>query len=281
MRVSIIGHGFVGKALENALNHDLEVQIIDPIYQNKVSDVGDFCPKFIFICVPTPMGDDGNQDLRVLEDVIENINKLDINSEIIIKSTVLPNHISRINNVLPNVVYNPEFLTEKNAFEDFIKSDFIVLGGNDENLSLVSSFYSKYTKCESKNYILTDLISASLIKYAINCFLATKVIFFNELNTLFKESGTNESWQNFIHALSLDKRIGKSHMQVPGPDGRYGYGGACFPKDSKALYEYSLIKGVPFSILKKAIDINDNIRSSYESPNRRELDQNINFLTKE
>ncbi len=281
MKVSIIGHGFVGKALENGLNDEVKTLIIDPIYKNKISDICSFNSDVVFICVPTPMRDNGDQDLNILNEVIDDINKIKINAEIVIKSTVLPSNITNIKKLIPNVIYNPEFLTESSANEDFINAELIVLGGNNKNVSKISSFYKDHTKCVSNNIIHTDLITASLIKYTINSFLASKVIFFNELNSLFKKSGTNESWENFIKAISSDSRIGKSHMQVPGPDGRYGFGGACFPKDSQALYQYSTSLESPLHILKKVIDINNNIRSSYDSATNREHQQNIKFLTKE
>ena len=204
MKVSIIGHGFVGKALEFGLNDDIDALIIDPIYSNEITDIASFKPKFIFICVPTPMHDDKDQDLSILNKVISDINKLEIDAEIILKSTVLPNNIFEIQSSIPNIVYNPEFLTENNAFDDFINSDLIVLGGEKENVDKVSSFYTNSTKCISQNIIHTDLISASLIKYSINSFLASKVIFFNELHNLFKHSGTEESWANFISPVCSD-----------------------------------------------------------------------------
>ena len=280
MKISIIGHGFVGKALENGLNDDVETLIIDPIYSNKTLDIASFNPELIFICVPTPMHPNQDQDLDILNKVISDINKLQIDAEIILKSTVLPNNIFEIQSLIPSIVYNPEFLTENNAFDDFINSDLIVLGGKNENVLKASTFYKNSTKCISQNIIHTDLISASLIKYSINSFLASKVIFFNELHNLFKHSGTEESWTNFINAVSSDSRIGKSHMQVPGPDGRYGFGGACFPKDSNALYEYSLSLDSELKMLKKVIDLNNQIRGSYKTSTKREIDQNINFVTK-
>lgn len=278
MKICIVGHGFVGKALENGINDDSDIQIIDPKYKNQVSDISSFNPDFIFICVPTPMSNDKDQDLKILYKVIIEIKGLSLNSEIILKSTVLPNSILDIQKLIPNIVYNPEFLTEANAFEDFMNADLIVLGGNKNILKKANNFYINHTKCDTQNVILTDLVSASLIKYTINSYLASKVMFFNELHNLFNLSGTDESWENFIQAVSLDSRIGKSHMQVPGPDGRYGFGGACFPKDTKALYEYSLSLKSPLHILKKIIDLNNDIRGSYKSATDRENDQNINFL---
>jgi len=277
MKVSIIGHGFVGKALENALNENTETLIIDPIYENKISDITLFNPDYIFICVPTPMADDGNQDLSILDTVIQEIKVLDLNSKIILKSTVLPNNIAIIEESIPDIIYNPEFLTEKNSFEDFINGDLIVIGGKKKDFEKITAFYKNHTKCLTTNFILTDLIAASLIKYTINSYLASKVMFFNELHNLFKKSGTDEKWDNFIDAVSSDPRIGRSHMKVPGPDGRYGFGGACFPKDTQALYNYSISEETPLKILKKVIELNNNIRGSYESETDRENEQNINF----
>lgn len=277
MKVSIIGHGFVGKALDEGLNNKVNKMIIDPIYNNKISDLESFQPEFIFICVPTPMIKNGDQDLEILKSVIEEINNLNFDSQVVLKSTVLPSHIEHIATLIPNIVYNPEFLTERHASKDFINAEFIILGGKNHNTDKTSNFYKNHTKCISSSYFKTDLIAASFIKYTINCFLASKVMFFNELHDLFCQSGTDETWENFIEAISLDKRMGSSHMQVPGPDGRFGFGGACFPKDSQALYKYSESKNSPLQILKKVIELNNSIRNSYESATKREIDQNVDF----
>ena len=103
----------------------------------------------------------------------------------------------------------------------------IVFGGDAESTSKLSEIYSQNFKCETQDYVFTDLETASLIKYSINTFLATKVIFFNELKNLFNTINNADSWENFTNALSKDKRIGNSHMDVPGHDSRLGFGGAC------------------------------------------------------
>ena len=281
MNVSIIGHGFVGKALELGINDNVEKLLIDPIYNNNISDINNFNPNIIFICVPTPMKDNGDQDWKILNNVLMELKNNGMESNIVLKSTVLPSGIQNIENSFPEIVYNPEFLTEKNSVNDFINTDQIILGGMEDNTNKISLFYKNHTKCITNNYIFTDLISASLIKYAINCFLASKVIFFNELNQLFVNSDTNEKWENFLDIVSSDSRIGNSHMQVPGPDGRYGFGGACFPKDAEAFYKYSVLKKSPLNLLKKVIDLNKDIRNSYNNLTKREIDQNINFSSKD
>ena len=135
----------------------------------------------------------------------------------------------------------------------------------------------KHTKCLCKDYVLTDAVSASLIKYTINSFLATKVVFFNEMFDLFNKMQVGENWENFISFISKDDRIGDSHMMVPGHDGRMGFGGACFPKDTSAIIKYANSLGVDLRILESVIKKNNEIRSTYEKQTDREEEQNINF----
>ncbi len=277
MKVAIIGYGFVGKALKNGIKNSVEVLLVDPKLNTDINDLKIFKPDIVFICVPTPMNDDGSQDNLILENVIDELYSLQESKVIVLKSTVIPSYIKEIENKIPNIVYNPEFLRENSANEDFINSDLIVFGGNDYGVKKLANFYREYTKCINTNYQFTDLISASLIKYSINTFLSTKVIFFNELFKVFNNSGTRDNWENFIEIIKNDKRIGHSHMQVPGPDGKLGFGGPCFPKDSQALLQYAKDIDEPLKLLEKCISVNNNIRSQYNSLSRREAEQNINF----
>tara|TARA_B100000963_G_scaffold356277_1_gene376089 strand:+ start:1574 stop:2425 length:852 start_codon:yes stop_codon:yes gene_type:complete len=277
MKVGIIGYGFVGKALANGINDSATILKIDPKLGTSTEDLVSFKPDIVFICVPTPLKEDLTLDPNNVNSVIEEILKFNINSLIVLKSTILPNYISVIDKRIKRFIYNPEFLRENSANEDFINSDLIVFGGEEEEIKEMKSFYENNTKCTSKDYIETDIITASLIKYTINSFLATKVIFFNEIRDIFNKSEATETWDNFIKALSHDKRIGDSHMQVPGPDGRFGYGGACFPKDTNAIYKYSKDIEAEFKLLKKVISLNNYIRAEYNEPFDRELEQNINF----
>lgn len=280
MRVGIIGYGFVGKALKSGLNSSAEVSIIDPKLKTSEIDLLPFNPEIIFVCVPTPMGDDGTQDISILNEVIDKLKKLNFNCPLILKSTILPNALEQMNLEIPNLVYNPEFLREKHANEDFINPNMIVIGSKNNNaIKFLENFYKKYTNCKCKNYIKTDLTTASLIKFTINSFLATKVSFFNELNSVFSETNSSESWDNFIKFLSYDKRIGNSHMSVPGHDGRLGFGGACLPKDSLAFAKFAELNNSKLNVLKTAISVNNSIRQQYNS-DQRESDQNINFFEK-
>ena len=277
MNVGIVGYGFVGKALAASFNDKVNLLCIDPKLGNNVTHLLKFNPQIIFVCVPTPMTDDGNQDLSILRNVASNLSELCPDKLIVLKSSVTPNHVKDIESRVKRFVYNPEFLKEKSATEDFINSSLIIFGGDIENSKELGKFYNKYTKCIQKEYTYTDVISASLVKYSISSYLATKVTFFNELNTIFEKSGTNETWQSFINILNKDLRVGSSHMDVPGHDGRKGFGGACFPKDTQAFLKFSEALGSSFNLLKSTININNKIRSSYNDVVEREKEQNIKF----
>ena len=277
MRISIIGYGFVGKALSNALKGDIKLQKIDPNLNTSTIDIKDFNPEIIFICVPTPMKKDGSQDISILMDIIKEIKSFGFQNLIVIKSTILPSHIERIQKELTNFVYNPEFLREKHAYEDFINSNMIIFGGKNEANVELSNFYKNYLECKNKEYTFTDPVSASFIKYIINSFLATKVIFFNEFHKLFESSSAKEDWDTFIKIISKDRRMGASHMSVPGHDGRMGFGGACLPKDANAIVKYSESHGIDLEILASAIKINNKIRAKYNENTKREREQNIFF----
>lgn len=280
MKIAIIGHGFVGKALTNALNDNIDTYIVDPKLDTFITDLVSFVPDMIFICVPTPMNQDGSQDIKIVNEVIKDIIDMSLDSLIVIKSTVLPDNLLKVQKLIPEVIYNPEFLREAHANDDFINSDLVIFGGPEAESKKLSKFYNEHTKCTSNNYFFTDVTTAAYIKYTINSFLSMKVIFFNELKSLFEETNSNDSWEDFINILSFDKRIGDSHMQVPGPDGKYGYGGACFPKDTNALLSYSKTKNKELKVLKKVIEINNLIRSQYIKISEREKEQNIHFEEK-
>ncbi len=279
MKIGIIGFGFVGKALRNGLKDDVDCIEIDPKLGTNIDDLIKHKPEIVFICLPTPMNDDGTQNIHIVNNVINEINKFDSNLLIVLKSTILPKYVKDISKINSNLVINPEFLRENFADEDFINSNIIVFGGDKNNCNKLSYFYKNHTNCICKEHTITDGESASLIKYTINSFLALKVIFFNEIKSVFDNLNSQNDWSNFIQALSNDKRIGNSHMNVPGPDGRYGFGGPCFPKDVSALIEYSKEIGSELSLLNKANTINNNIRAEYNDLSLREKEQNIKYKT--
>ncbi len=277
MKIGIIGYGFVGKALAEGLTRDVEIYKVDPKLNTSINELKEFKPNVIFICLPTPMNEDGSQDISIVRKSLMELKKIGLDGILVLKSTIHPGNIDEIKSIYPKFVYNPEFLREKHAKEDFINSNLIVFGGDNKYSKHLADVYLNYTKCVNKDYVFTDATTASLIKYTINSFLATKVIFFNEIKNLFESTGANESWSNFIKYLSKDERIGSSHMVVPGHDGRFGFGGACLPKDANALLNYSKSVNADLNLLQNVIKTNNKIRASYDKKTHREHEQNINY----
>jgi UDPglucose 6-dehydrogenase len=277
MKIGIVGFGFVGKALRNGLKNNIDCIEIDPKLGTNLSDLKNHEPDIVFICLPTPMNDDGTQNINLVKKIIQDIDRFDKDLLIVVKSTILPKYVKEVSEIRNNLVINPEFLREKFANEDFIKSEIIIFGGEEKYCMKLSNFYKNHTNCLCQDHVITDAMSASLIKYTINSFLALKVIFFNEIKSVFDNLSVKNNWSNFISALSKDKRIGDSHMSVPGPDGRNGFGGPCFPKDVNALIKYSQEIGSELSLLKKANNINNAIRAKYNDETDREKEQNIKF----
>lgn len=277
LKLGIIGHGFVGKATDWGFDRNIEKFIVDPLLETSISDLENFSPEIVFICVPTPMNNDGSQDASIIESVVNELKEKCPETIKVVKSTVIPSILQELNKIEPNLVYNPEFLREKHANYDFENSEMIILGGDKSVVKKVSKAYLDHSKCKSKDHIFTDLISAAFIKYSINTFLASKVIYFNELHSIYQKLDVADSWESIIEIISRDKRIGKSHMDVPGHDGRKGFGGACFPKDSLALVKYADSLETELNILKKVIKTNNKIRSRYEDLDCRESEQNVSF----
>jgi UDPglucose 6-dehydrogenase len=282
LNVGIIGHGFVGKATDFGFETPLVNKfIVDPNYSTTVDIMYEsFIPDVVFIAVPTPMGDDGTIDSRIIESVFTDLARhSNTNNPIaVIKSTITPEVIQRLEKIYPRIVYNPEFLTERNANHDFIHADFLILGSRSEtDINMIEQIYAQFSQCDPCPVFRVDLEAASMVKYTLNCFMASKVLFFNQIHDIYKESGSTTPWRDFINIMESDTRMGKTHMAVPGPDGRYGYGGACFPKDTSALVRYARNLNKPFTALEETIKANQNIRSQYTDLDAREKEQNVKF----
>ena len=277
LKLGIVGHGFVGKATDWGFSKNVEKFIVDPLYATTVFDLKKFDPEIVFICVPTPMNNDGSQDSSTITQVIKELVEHCPNSIKVVKSTVLPSILLGLKKYDECLIYNPEFLREKKANSDFVNSKIIIFGGEERSSLRVSEAYKNNSMCLTDDYIFTDIETAAFIKYSINTFLASKVIFFNELHSLFEKLNVNDNWESVISIISKDERIGDSHMQVPGHDGRMGFGGACFPKDSLAFLKFAESLGVKLNTIKTVIKTNNEIRSNYDDLDSREIEQNVSF----
>ncbi len=268
--IGIIGKGFVGTAVahgfSNSTGYDATIRIYDKDPSKSQDSLEDVVLKsdFIFISVPTPSSADGSISLKILNECIEEINDVSKTKNIpngifLIRSTVIPGTSKEIQQKFPNLkfVFNPEFLTERSANFDFLSQSRFVLGGEKENVTKVSNLY-KDRFGSSVSIIETDFQSAELIKYVCNNFFATKVSFLNEMRILSDK--INANWDDVIEGFVRDGRVGHSHVSVPGPDGKFGFGGSCFPKDIQAMINFGEDMGVDFNVLKGAWKTNLNVR---------------------
>lgn len=259
MNIGIIGRGFVGNAVYQKFKTAHKVYVYDlndHLSNSTLFDLLEDC-KIIFICVPTPMNTDGSCDLSIVESVLSEINSK-TNCIIINKSTVIPGSTKYFNEKYKNldIIFNPEFLTEKNSVKDFKNQNRIILGGETRTVNKVKKLYASLFPKAS--IISVDSNEAEIIKYFTNCFLATKVSFANEMYDMCNSLGLN--YNKIVENVLLDERIGKSHLNVPGPDGDFGFGGHCFPKDLSALIKLSNDLGSTNNLLKSVMKTNDKLR---------------------
>jgi len=205
-----------------------------------------------FLCVPTPQGEDGSADLSYIESAAKEISAhLPYETVVVNKSTVPVGSARVVERVLDRpdvkVVSNPEFLREGSAVQDFLKPDRIVVGSTDQSAAIkVSSLYLGV----AAPVIVTDPASAETIKYAANAFLATKLSFVNAVAAICEGVGADVN--DVVLGLGYDKRIGQEFLR-PGP----GWGGSCFPKDTRALLKIADDAGYSFDLLQGVVAVND------------------------
>ena len=205
-----------------------------------------------FLCVPTPQGEDGSADLSYVQRAAEEIAAvLPFEAIVVNKSTVPVGSTKVVERALKRpdikVVSNPEFLREGSAVQDFLKPDRVVVGSDDQAAAMkVASLYDGL----STRVIITDPASAETIKYAANAFLATKLSFINAIAAICE--GVGADINDVVVGMGSDKRIGENFLR-PGP----GWGGSCFPKDSRALIKIAEDADYSFDLLKGVITVND------------------------
>ena len=255
-KVGILGNGFVGESQTFAFSptSDVRVYDIDPLKSTHTLEETLKCD-FVFVAVPTPMNLNGSQNLSYIESVFKNATPGPI---YIIKSTILPGTTQKLIENFPelDIIFSPEFLTERTAKLDMLTQARIVFGGNHELCNKVKKLFEQ--RFMNRHYIITDSTTAELIKYMNNTFFATKVSIINEFKRLSNALGTN--WKDAMHGFAADGRIGDSHLHVPGPDGKLGYGGTCFPKDVNALVAMGDELGIPMNTIKAGWKTNLEVR---------------------
>ena len=264
-KIGILGQGYVGKAIREAFSKHFQHLNTYDKYISKYSSVNSLeeltkKSEIIFVCLPTPMKNNGECFTGIVEEEIKKINQISSASDekiVVIKSTVPPGTSSNIGkkNTNINVIFNPEFLTEKNYIEDFQNQEKVIIGGIDKNNKLEKLYKHVFPnirvlKCSEEE--------AEMVKYIVNTFLAMKVSYANELKILCDKLKIN--YDTVSQIAQFDKRVGYSHWKVPGPDGKMGFGGSCFPKDINALIYIAKQNNIKLDLLTAAWKLNLKVR---------------------
>lgn len=270
MKIGIIGNGFVGKATKILKSKSINIfvyDIIPELCEPKNLTLKGLCElcELIFVSVPTPCNKNGSCYLNILNTVIKDLKEyIDLNKKlIVIRSTVPPGTSDSL-----NCYFMPEFLTEKNFEKDFIENKDWIFGlkntiQDDDFIKKTTylineSFKDGKIKHRNINYLKNN--EAEMVKLFRNNFLALKVSFSNEIEEFCKLKNIN--YENVRNQAVKDLRIGESHTNVPGHDGKRGYGGTCFPKDSKSLLHEMKKINMDSYIIKSMDERNDKIDRS-------------------
>ena len=266
MKIGIVGQGYVGTAVKTVFEkyYDIETYDLDKdkCTVDYLEDMVELT-NVIFVCVPTPMKKDGSCDISIVESIVKDINNMVVSRNVsdrivAIKSTVPPGTTNNLNKKCQNisVIFNPEFLTEANFIDDFENQNRIIIGGVRPASTKLRQIYSLVFP--NIPIIKTGSKTAEMVKYITNTFLAVKVSFANEMKEICDK--LNIDYDKVVEYSTYDERLGKSHWAVPGPDGKLGFGGSCFPKDINALVHLCSKLNIPENILSSAIDINSRVR---------------------
>jgi UDPglucose 6-dehydrogenase len=261
MKIGIIGNGYVGSAVAASYPDD-KILINDPKLGSEsvsIDKLRDKC-RAIFVCVPTPQSDSGECDTTTLKQVLTSLSGY--NGIVVAKSTASPTVYRQLEKELDlNLAHVPEFLTQARAKFDYVNPHKIVVGCRkklrDDVTNILMSSAVNFDRVKIEYCSIEE---ASYFKYMANCMLAMKVIVNNELYAL--AHALELDWDKLSNIAKTDSRLGNTHWAVPGPDGKHGYGGACFPKDTSALNHLAQVQQVDMPMLSTAIKSNKKYRNA-------------------
>ncbi len=272
--IGIIGFGVVGKAVGFGFSPVAQVLHFDPespasASMELISSEADV----IFVCVPTPQKEgELKVDSSIIETVLRSLEEIKPKAPVVIKSTVTPDLLREFVMLFPSIeiLYNPEFLTERTAPYDFINQTRIIIGSNGytegkdctEGVAILRGLYQE--RFPQVPVHLCSLTEASMVKYMCNSFFSVKLSYFNEWGKIAEKEGAD--FKKVKDMVFGDFRIGSSHMEVPGPDGKYGWGGKCFPKDTAGAVAYAKRLNMPLKMVEAAREVNTDVRGKQIDP---------------
>jgi len=267
--IGFVGAGFVGGAMIRAFSGHNERVIYDKGLNIGSMDEVMEKADAIFVAVPTPMRKDGSCDTRIVESILRDIDQRCKEAhkeqlEVVIRSTVPPTFLTQMAEELEwiNLVFMPEFLTERAADIDFITASRFIIGAFSE-YECKTTFKIFRERFPRTRIVITTPEEAALIKYATNVFFTVKLSFLNELAQqceAINELGECD-FETVRDEMAQDGRIGRSHFVVPGPDGDLGWGGHCFPKDNRAYSKFAHEVGASAIMADAAWIVNQHIRT--------------------
>jgi UDP-glucose 6-dehydrogenase len=219
--------------------------------------------EILFICLPTDYSEEiKSYDMTEINNTLSLLSKNNFNGIILLKSTLLPNYCSSINNLYTNlnIIQNPEFLSAITAVDDFAKQTHIILGHTIQSINCISSVYNFYNKLFPSALIsICTSEEAAVTKLACNCFYSTKIQYFTEIYLLCRH--LNIPYDNIKRLMLQMGWIDPHHTSVPGHDNKISFGGACFPKDINALTQYMIVSNIPNEVLQSVINERNKIRN--------------------
>lgn len=264
MKIGIIGIGYVGGTTYEVLKDYYDMIAYDKYidkFKDNFSKLAE-C-EVIFIAVPTPMSSSGRVDLSIIEEVLNSLNHLNFKKKpiIVIRSTVSPGTTKRLSEKSNfNFIFNPEFLREKHAISDFKNINRVIIGTDlKSNFQKLKDIY--YKLLPNARYVFTDFKTAEMIKYASNTVLATQIIMANELYKVCES--LDIKYDDVKEILLLDDRIAKN-IDVPGPDGDFGFGGKCLPKDVLSFFKMSKENGYNPVFFEEVLRSNLRFRKNHD-----------------
>jgi len=260
--VGVIGCGFVGNAVAKGFEARLRVLRYDIDPDKCECSFEELCKQstFAFVCVPTPTAHGTHKaELLYVAKVLQQLEDVAYCGIVIVKSTMPPGSMESFLDHFTylNLVYNPEFLSERTAVVDFKTAARVVLGGPEHETKEVAELYTQYLRSDVQ-VIQTDYATAQLTKYACNCLYAVKIAMFNELRQLSDKLGCQ--WDDVMRGILFSRWVNPMHTRVPGPDGKFGFGGKCFPKDLLAMITCAYENGVPPRMMEAAWQKNLEVR---------------------
>jgi len=257
-KIGVIGIGYVGGAVKNWFKEQGHPLFLYDKYK-KIGSIEEVNrAEVVFLCVPTPFNQGSGYDDSA---VIESLGNLEGPKAVVIKSTILPGSTERFQKRFPElkIMHNPEFLRAKNAVHDFLNPKRQIIGFTEKSRDIAKHILSLLPQAPYQKAVPSR--EAEMIKYFGNSFLATKVIFANQIYDLCEALGVD--YEVVKDAVGHDLRIGPTHLDIF-DDGYRGYGGACFPKDINALLQLAEKTGIDLQLLKAVKKINKDLNGKDE-----------------